>query len=81
MQTRFNVQKVSARGTDLYLAHIPGFGMEWTTDAEDAFTFDDIEEAEADAEAFGGEVFTFYRPAFGHSATARLEYHFSQAAE
>lgn len=58
----FNVEKVTRSGVALYLAHIPDFGMEWTTEAEDAFEFDDIDEAQADADAHGGEVLAFERP-------------------
>ena len=56
----FNVEKVTRSG--VALAHIPGVGMEWTTEAEDAFEFDDIDEAQADADAHGGDVLAFDRP-------------------
>ncbi|WP_416066067.1 hypothetical protein ACK9YZ_06865 [Rhizobium sp. ZK1] len=57
-----NVEKLTRSGSTLYLAHIPGIGMEWTAEAEDAFEFDDIDEAQADANAYGGEVCSYQRP-------------------
>lgn len=62
IETKFNVQNVS-RGTALYL----DIRCEWTTDPEDAFAYEDIEEAEADAQSHGGEVFRFERVQLGRS--------------
>lgn len=60
--TLWNVERITSHGTSLYLAHIPGCGMEWTTDSEQAFSYDDEAEAHADADAHGGEVSAFQRP-------------------
>lgn len=57
-----NVEKLTLSGSTLYLAHIPGIGMEWTTEAEDAFEFEDFDEAQADADEHGGEVCSYQRP-------------------
>lgn len=85
---RFNVE--FCFGTiPLYLSHIPGIGMRWSTDAEEAFEYDDRDEAESDAEANGGEVFEFTRlmrrtdvESFtGHNAESRLQHHYQIAAE
>lgn len=81
MQTRFNVQKVSARGTGLYLAYFGAGQFEWVVDDDQAVEYDDQEEAIADAKKHGGEVFAFGRPYLGHNEEARLERHFLQAAE
>lgn len=61
--TRFHqVELVTRNGNALYLAHVHGSVMEWTSDAEQALTYDDLDEAEADALAYGGEVFSFDSP-------------------
>ena len=86
---RFNVERVTRTGTAHYLSHVPGIGMEWTVNADDAYEFDDREEAETDAEAHGGEVFTFQRlmrrtdaESFtAHNSAARLERAYLEAAE
>lgn len=70
--TRYNVEKVTRFGSALYLAHIPGINMEWTTEAEDAFEFDDIDDAQADADKFGGEVLSFGRPGADRFPTLTL---------
>lgn len=76
------VEHITRNGNALFLEHVPGIGMEWTPNAEDAFQYDDIEEAEADAIAHGGEVSSFFAPGWrGHNEAARLEAHFSIAAE
>lgn len=76
------VERITRNGNALFLEHVPGVGMEWTSNAEDAFQYDDIEEAEADAIAHGGEVSSFFAPDWrGHNERARLEAHFSIAAE
>jgi hypothetical protein len=75
------VEKVTRNGNALYLMHVPGFGMEWSPNAEDAFRYDDLDEAEADALAHGGEVSSFFAPDWLPSESARLEAHFSIAAE
>lgn len=56
-----------------YLMHIEGNpDMQWTADDNDAFRYDDLAEAEQDAEIYGGEV-SLFEAGFGHSAAARLE--------
>jgi hypothetical protein len=73
----FNVERITRNGNALYLMHVPGFGMEWSRNAEDAFRYDDIEEAEADALEHGGEVSSFDAPDWrGHNEVARLEAYF-----
>lgn len=43
-----------------YLMHIEGNpDMQWTPDDDQAFRYDDISEAEQDAEIYHGEVSTF----------------------
>lgn len=72
-----------------FLMHIEGNpDMQWTADDNDAFRYDDLAEAEQDAEIYGGEVCTFQsgfadRPStFLPSPVASLERCFStQAAE
>lgn len=61
-----------------YLMHIPGNpDMEWTPDDEQAFRYEDREEAEQDAAAYDGEISTFEAPDWrGHNAASRLEYRF-----
>ena len=55
-----------------YLMHVPGNpDMQWTPDDEQAFRYEDLSEAEQDAEIYGGEV-SFFESGFGHNA-ARLE--------
>jgi hypothetical protein len=71
-----NVELVTSNGNALYLMHVPGFGMEWSRNAEDAFRYEDIEEAEADALEHGGEVSSFGAPDWHHNEAARLEAHF-----
>lgn len=56
------VEMVTSTGHALYLMHVRGSTMEWTSDAEQALTYDDLDEAEADALAYGGEVFSFDSP-------------------
>jgi hypothetical protein len=53
---RYNVQNAS-RGTALYLDR----DCEWSTNLEAAFEYYDLDEAETNAEAHGGEVFRFER--------------------
>lgn len=61
--TRFNVEKVSS-GKALYLSHNFDLGkMVWSADPEAAFEYDDRDEADADALAWGGDVFPFERQA------------------
>lgn len=85
--TRWNVQVIFG-SAPLYLEHIAGIGMRWSTDPEAAFEYEDREEAEADATANGGEVFKFerverrtdgFRRFHGHNHTARLERRFGFA--
>lgn len=76
-----NVERITRNGSALYLMHVPGIGMEWSANAEDAFRYDDLDEAHADALAHGGEVSSFYAPDWRPSESARLEAHFSIAAE
>lgn len=62
-QTLYNVQKVTRAGSARYLAYVAhARKMEWTDDAYEAFDYEDRDEADADAEKHGGEVFTFTRP-------------------
>jgi hypothetical protein len=78
---RFNVECVS-QGTGLYLDRY----CDWSTKPEAAFEYSDLDEAETDAEAHGGEVFRFERLArpsdvvIGHNVASRLE-RWSAAAE
>lgn len=59
----FNVEKVTSRGTALYLAYSYDLGeMWWSTEADDAFEYDDEADAQADADKHGGDVFAFQRP-------------------
>lgn len=65
MVTRFNVEMHTRSGKAIYLCQF-GDGMEWTSNGDDAFEYDDAEEAEeadADAQRYGGEVFEFKRHA------------------
>lgn len=71
------VELITRNGNALFLMHVPGIGMEWSRNAEDALRYDDIEEAEADALEHGGEVSSFDAPDWrGHNEVARLEAHF-----
>lgn len=87
METLFNVERVTRNGTCQYLMHVIGEQMEWSTDPDAAFEYTALREAQADAERYDGEVLTFRRPirssyhASGHKCEARLERHFSGAAE
>lgn len=58
--TRFNVEMHTRSGRSIYLCQF-GDGMEWTTDGDEAFEYDDAEEADADAQRYGGEVLQFER--------------------
>ncbi|WP_334154740.1 hypothetical protein [Agrobacterium pusense] len=62
MVTRFHVEMHTRSGSARYLTQF-GSGMEWTSNGEDAFEYDDAEEADADALRYGGEVFEFQRHA------------------
>jgi hypothetical protein len=63
MAHRFNVERISSRGTALYLAYSYDLGeMWWSTEADDAAEYDDEEDAQADADKHGGDVFAFQRP-------------------
>lgn len=62
MVTRFHVEMHTRSGSVRYLTQF-GSGMEWTANGEDAFEYDDAEEADADAQRYGGEVFEFQRHA------------------
>lgn len=62
MVTRFNVEMHTRSGSARYLTQF-GSGMEWTSNGDDAFEYDDAEEADADAQRYGGEVFGFDRHA------------------
>lgn len=43
-----------------YLMHVPGNpDMQWTPDDNDAFRYEDRDEAEQDATTYGGEVCSF----------------------
>lgn len=82
METFHHVERITRQGTALFLVHVPGIGLEWTNNEDDALRYTDLEEAQEDAEAHGGEVVTFAAPAWrGHNAAARLERHFQMAAE
>lgn len=60
---RYNVEKVTRSGSALYLAYDPDFGKTfWSPAAESALEYDDIDEAQADAETHRGEVLSFGRP-------------------
>ena len=60
--TRFNVEMHTRSGKSIYLCQF-GEGLEWTTDYDAALEYDDVDEADADAERYGGEVFKFKRHA------------------
>lgn len=63
MMTLFHVEKLS-HGTrsPLYLEHIYGQPeMEWTRGYERAFDYENEDEANDDAEKYGGEVCEFQR--------------------
>ena len=62
MSRLYQVELITRNGNALYLAHVHGSVMEWSSDAEQALTYDDLDEAEADALAYGGEVFSFESP-------------------
>lgn len=62
MVTRFNVEIHTRSGKAIYLCQF-GDGMEWTSNGDDAFEYDDAEEADADAQRYGGEVFEYQRHA------------------
>lgn len=62
MVTRFHVELHTRSGSARYLTQF-GSGMEWTTDYDAALEYDDFEEADADAQRYGGEVFEFERHA------------------
>lgn len=62
MPRLFQVELITRNGNALYLAHVRGSTMEWSSDAEQALTYDDLDEAEADALAYGGTVFSFESP-------------------
>lgn len=62
MVTRFHVEMHTRSGSARYLTQF-GSGMEWTSNGEDAFEYDDVDEADADAQRYGGEVFEFRRNA------------------
>jgi hypothetical protein len=62
MVTRFNVEMHTRSGKAIYLCQF-GDGMEWTSNGDDAFEYDDAEEADADSQRYGGEVFEFQRHA------------------
>jgi predicted dithiol-disulfide oxidoreductase (DUF899 family) len=81
--TAFNVEMVTRTGTCLYLQHIAGVCMEWSTDPDAAFEYDSEEEAAEDAAIYGGEVFKFERVdrRLGHNSAARLEAAHREAAE
>lgn len=85
---RFNVE-AHFGGAPLYLTCITAFGMEWSTDPDEAFEYETEQEAQDDADKHGGEVFQFQRlmrrtdvESFtGHNAESRLQHHFREAAE
>jgi hypothetical protein len=56
------VELITRNGNALYLMHVRGSDMEWTSDAEQALTYDNLDEAETDAKAYGGEVSSFESP-------------------
>ena len=62
MITRFHVEMHTRSGSSRYLTQF-GSGMEWTSNPDDAFEYDDADEADADAQRYGGEVFEFKRNA------------------
>ncbi len=62
MVKRFNVEMHTHSGKAIYLCQF-GDGMEWTSNGDDAFEYDDAEEADADAQRYGGEVLEFQRHA------------------
>lgn len=62
MVTRFHVEMHTRSGSARYLTQF-GIGMEWTSNGEEAFEYDDVDEADADAQRYGGEVFEFDRHA------------------
>lgn len=62
MPRLYQVELITPTGHALYLAHVHGSTMDWTSDAEQALTYDDLDEAEADALAYGGTVFSFDSP-------------------
>lgn len=58
---RYQVTKITTRGDALYLMWA-GLGvMAWTPRAEDAFTYDDYNDAFVDAREHGGIVDAFER--------------------
>lgn len=63
MTKHFQVTKITERGSALYLAYtgLPLGLMDWSAKAEDAFTYDDAEEAHVDATRYGGTVEPFTR--------------------
>jgi hypothetical protein len=85
---RFNVEAAFGT-TTLYLGHIPGIGMRWSVDPDEAWEYQDEGEAQDDADQHGGEVFKFERLTrrtdpetfTGHNAAARLERAIQEAAQ
>ncbi|MHC2298186.1 hypothetical protein [Rhizobium mongolense] len=84
--TRFTIERITPQGTALYLAYFAGGIFEWSMNDEDAFEYEDREEAEADALAHGGEVSEHRRLPrryersgyLGHNERSRLEQHFAE---
>ena len=62
MVTRFHVEMHTRSGSARYLTQF-GSGMEWTAEYDAALEYDDVDEADADAQRYGGEVFEFKRHA------------------
>lgn len=77
MSTMHHVERIFGYRA-FYLMHIEGNpDMQWTADDNDAFRYDDLAEAEQDAEIYGGEVTTFDVPEWrGHDSASRLAHQF-----
>lgn len=60
--TRFQIEKLTSTGNALFLEHVGGSeGMAWTNDRDRALEYSDAEEAQEDADRYGGDVFEFTR--------------------
>lgn len=77
---RYQISRLTDHVTEFYTGYENVDGG-WSTDEFEAEQFLTPGKAERRSDRVGGEVFKVSRAPLGHSAEARLEYHFSQAAE
>lgn len=61
LSTRYHVERINHHGDAFYLEYLMGNRMRWTRNGDHAFDYSTEDEANEDAERYGGEVIEIKR--------------------